>query len=224
MLVKRTLQRAFVGALVSLLCAAPAVVLAHDCAAHAEARQVDVLGPESRVRLLSVDSRVTIDDVQRAHYHVSFPGGVLGEDSYELAFVERNGTATILSEHSGFTPVALTSKNIPSLVNNYLQMGPIVGFVGTRREFVVGKTYDSVELHPNGAPLFLVTCDRKETIAGVDGYHLFLKSTASGDMELEMVLSPDYPFPLFVKELTGANPLQIMLVEIRPLDLAMGGQ
>jgi hypothetical protein len=221
MLGRRTLKRILVGATVSLFCAGSSTAFAQDYSENAQAWQDDALQPESRVRLLNVKSRVTIDDVQRAHYHVSFPGGPKGEDSYELAFVERNGTATILSEHGTFTTVALTSKNIPHLVNNYLHMGPVVGLMGTRREFTVGKTYDSMESHANGAPLFLVTCDRKETIAGIDGYHLVLKSTESGDAELEMVLSPDYPFPLLIKELTGSNPLLITLVEIRPLDLAM---
>jgi hypothetical protein len=31
--------------------------------------------------------------------------------------------------------------------------------------------------------------------------------------ELEVVLSPDFPFPLYVKEHTGEDPLQIFLTE-----------
>lgn len=221
---RRSLMRAFVGTLVSLLCAAPAVAFAQYYSGHSEAGQSEALRPESHVRLLSESQRVTVDDVQRAHYHVSFPGGPIGEDSYELAYMERDGSASILNEYANFTQVALTSRNIPSLVNAYLHMGPISGIVGSCREFTVGKTYDSVMLRPEGRPHFLITCDRKETIAGVDGYHLIVKSMKFGNEELELVLSPDYPFPLFIKELTGENPVQIALVEIRPLDLAMAGQ
>ena len=112
---KQTLKRILVGAIVSLFCAGSATALAQDYSENPQAWQDDALRPESRVRLLNVSSRVTIDDVQRAHYHVSFPGGAEGEDSYELAFVERDGTATIVSEHGAFTSVALTSKNaLPS--------------------------------------------------------------------------------------------------------------
>lgn len=211
-------------ALVSLLLAAPAVAFCQSGPGFSEAGQSDLLRPESHVRLLSVGNHVRVDDVQRAHYHVSIPGSTAAEDSYELAFLESNGTATILNEYANFTQVALTSRNIPNLVNAYLHMGPIDGIIGSRREFKVGETYDSVMLRPEGRPHFRVLCDRKETIAGIDGYHLVVSSVKFGNDELELVLSPDYPFPLFVKELTGVSPIQIALVEIRPLDLAMAGR
>ena len=217
----RSFKRVLVGALVSLLFAAPAVVGAQESAGDAQGRNDEALRPESHVRLLSESRRVTIDDVQRAHYHVSVPGVALGEDSYELAFMERDGKATILNEYANFNQVALTSRNIPDLVNSYLHMGAISGILGSRREFTVGDTYDSVMLRPEGGPHFRTTCDRKETIAGVAGYHLVVRSVKFDNDVLEMVLSPDYPFPLFVKELTGANRVQIALVEIRALDLAM---
>lgn len=220
----RSFKRALLGVLASLLLAAPAVALAQQCPVCAQTQLDDALQGGSHVRLLSEKRGVTLNDVERAHYHVSYPGRGAGTDSYELAFMDRAGTASILSEHGTFAQVDLTSTNIPHLVNNYLHMGPIVGIVGERREFDVGKTYNSVMPRPDGRPLFLITCDRTETIAGVKGYHLVMKSTDTGIAELEVVLSPDYPFPLFVKELTGENPLEIRLVEIRPLDLAMSGE
>jgi hypothetical protein len=100
---------------------------------------------------------------------------------------------------------------MPERVKDYLSLSPILGIVGDRRRFTVGETYDSVMLRPEGRPHFRYTCDRMQTVGGVQGYHLTVRSVRYGTKELDLVLSPDYPLPLYVREHTGDNPLTIVL-------------
>ncbi len=67
-------------------------------------------------------------------------------------------------------------------------------------------------LRPDGRPRFRFRCDRTERVAGLTGHHITVWSAKTGTHELEMILSPESPLPLYVREYTGNDPLTIVLV------------
>lgn len=220
MLTKRSLEALVLVTFVSLSCTTPASVFADDCGDQKQPRQLGSLPTDAEVQVFGLRSHVTADEVRRARYDVAFPQDNWIGNTYELAFVDKEGKATILEDNMELRNSDLTSPNIPERVKDYLEMGPLLGIVGSRREFVVGETYDSVMLRPEGRPHFRFTCDRTESVAGIQGYHLVVKSVRYGNVEMEMVLSPAFPFPLALREYTGVHPLAITLRDVGPIQVA----
>ncbi len=215
MLSIRHLRKVVPGMFVAFLFVSPAALRADEC-------PEGPLPSDAGVQLNSSPSRVTIGDVKRARYEVTSATGAWPTNSYDLAYVMKNGKASVITDPLVCESLGLTSPNTPNRVQDYLDMGPILGIVGARREFVVGQTYDSVMLRPEDRPHFRYTCDRMETIAGISGYHVVVQSVRYGNTEAEFVLSPSFPFPLYVREHTGDNAIQITLMHMAPLDVAMG--
>ena len=165
------------------------------------------------VQVPGIEARVTAADIRRASYRVIYARGAPPHDAvYNLAYVEKEGKVSVIAARTGFEDVRLTSTRIPERVKHYLLMGPILGIVGDRRAFPVGETYDSVMLRPDGRPQFRYTCDRTEEVGGVNGYHLTVQRDGDGATELEIVISPSFPFPLYVREHSGAGPITLVLV------------
>jgi hypothetical protein len=183
-----------------------------------ESANVTTTGKTMEIDKVKVDvptagTNVTADDIKYASYGVLHNrGGAQQQSIYRLAYVKKGADLSILAGKSGFEEVELTSSNMPARVEDYLHMGPIVAIVGDRRQFTVGQTYDSVISEPKLGPNFKFVCDREEEIAGIHGYHLTVTSQRSGKTEMEMILSPNYPFPLYVREYVGSQPLQFILV------------
>jgi hypothetical protein len=209
------LEAMMLTTLVTLLCITMARGHEGDCndPKHTQ-QQLGSLPSDTEVQVLGVRDGVTADEVSRARYAVGFPKSNWTGSTYELVFVEKEGKATILEDNMELRNADLTSPNIPERVKDYLEMGPLLGIVGSRREFVVGETYDSVMLRPEGRPHFRYLCDRIESVAGIQGYHLIVKSVRYGNVEMELVLSPEFPFPLALREYTGANPIEITLQNV----------
>lgn len=166
-----------------------------------------------KVDVPSAGTNITADDIKYASYGVLHnQSGTQQQSIYRVAYVKKGADLSILAGKSGFQEVELTSSNIPARVEDYLHMGPIVGIVGDRRQFTVGQTYESVMSEPKLGANFSYVCDREDEVAGIKGYHLTVTSRRSGKTEMEMILSPSYPFPLYVREYVGTQPLQFILV------------
>lgn len=170
-------------------------------------RRADML-----VKVPGAKAPVTVSDIRNATYGVLYSrAGNVRQSTYNVAYVMSGGRASIITGETGFRDVKLTSTGMPERVKDYLEMSPIRGIIGARRTFTVGQTYDSVMLRPEGRPHFRYTCDREETVGGIKGYHLVVTSVRYGTTEMELVVSPRFPFPLYVKEHTGQHPISIIL-------------
>ncbi len=166
---------------------------------------------EMLVKVSGMKSQVTTSDIRHARYGVMYGKGSTDQAVYNVAYVVQEGKAPIITGNSGFKNVRLTSTGMPERVKDYLTLSPILGIIGDRRSFTVGETYDSVMLRPEGRPHFQYTCTRIQEIAGVRGFRLAVKSVRYGTQEMDVVVSPDFPFPLYVKEYTGSNPITLIL-------------
>lgn len=155
-------------------------------------------------------------NTRHASYGVTWSAGdKTGDGTYRMAYVVQNGEPTVIeSESDGFRTDASSDKAADTIrgekIRNYLLMGPIRTIIGDRKTFEVGQTYNGVAME-GGKPLFTYSCDREEEIAGIKGQRITIKTGKKATPELEVVLSPQYPFPLYVKEHTGTEPLQIFL-------------
>jgi hypothetical protein len=154
-----------------------------------------------------------------ATYGVQWTAGDQPRDgTYRLAYVMQSGSPSVIeSETDGFHSSGSGADKAADAIRgekieNLILMGPIRAIIGDRQRFEVGQTYDGVAKE-GGKPLFIYACDGVEEIAGVKGQRLSIRSAKSGNTELEVVLSPDYPYPLYVKEHTGQEPLQIFLTD-----------
>ena len=151
-----------------------------------------------------------------ASYGVSWMNGsTAGSGTYQLAYVMKDSAPLVIDDQTaGFKAAEGTGGPNDAArgqkIRSYLMMSPIRAIIGDRTDFVMGMTYDGV-MKESGKPLFTYAFDREEEIAGVKGQHITVKTTKNQATELELVLSKDYPFPLYVKEHTGAEPLQIVL-------------
>jgi hypothetical protein len=153
---------------------------------------------------------------RHASYGVSWMNGsTAAEGTYRVAYVMQ-GTAPLVidDETTGFQPASGTAGAVDAAraekIRSYLMMSPIRAIIGNPSDMVMGLTYDGI-MKEGGKPLFTYAYDRDEEIAGLKGQHVTVKTAKSGATELELVLSKDYPFPLYVKEHTGTEPLQIFL-------------
>ncbi|MFN0149503.1 MAG: hypothetical protein ACKVU1_02195 [bacterium] len=155
-------------------------------------------------------------NTRHASYGVTWTAGdKTGDGTYRMAYVVQDGAPTVIeSESDGFRTDASSDKAADTIrgekIKNYLLMGPIRSIIGNRTTFEVGQTYNGVAME-GGRALFTYSCDREEEIAGIKGQRLTIKAGKNATPELEVVLSPQYPFPLYVKEHTGTEPLQIFL-------------
>jgi len=155
-------------------------------------------------------------NAHHASYGVSWTNGsTSGEGTYSLAYVLKdNAPVVVESERNGFSASSGSDQSGSAAradkIQSYLTMSPIRAIIGERTDFTMGQTYNGIAME-GGKPIFTYTCDRDEEIAGVKGQRLTVKSARKGATELELVLSRDYPFPLYVKEHTGVEPLQIFL-------------
>ncbi len=165
----------------------------------------------------------TIDEVKHATYGVMWSSaGTPKMAPYKFSFMSRAGKGQLLEvDASAFPDEGATGDAAARAmgerrlerIQNYILMGPIVAIVGESRDFTVGKTYDGLMLRPDGRPHFQYTCDREETVGGVKGYHLTIVGVKGKSTEMEVVLSPNFSFPLSIKEFTGEDPLEITLKE-----------
>jgi hypothetical protein len=152
----------------------------------------------------------------QASYGVSWMNGsTTAEGTYSLAYAMQNGAPLVIdTQTTGFKPASGTGDAGDAArsqkIRSYLMMSPIRAIIGDRTDFVMGMTYDGIVME-GGKPLFTYAYDRDEEIAGLKGQHLTVKTAKKATTELELVLSKDYPFPLYVKEHTGTEPLQIFL-------------
>ncbi|MFN0152165.1 MAG: hypothetical protein ACKVU1_15795 [bacterium] len=166
-----------------------------------------------KVKVSNVEGSVTTQDIQYASYEVSYgKGGTRRTAIYQVAYVDKGGEFSILEGKSGFKDVQLTSNNIPERVKNYLEMGPIVGVVGARRSFKVGESYESDMKERDIGAIFRYTCDGEQKLGGMSGYHLSVMSARTKKPEMDLVLTPKFPFPLMVKEHTGSNPIDLVFI------------
>lgn len=164
-----------------------------------------------------------ISDVSYATYDVDFDfGGAPHELTYKVAYVMQGGMPTILEcDVRCDLNVELTSWNIPERVKDHLVMSSISPIIGLRRAFVVGEKYESEFRESNGSrPLFRYTCTGRNAIGGLNGYSLQVMDALRNRHELDLVISPDFPFPLMVRELVGSDPIQITLRNTESFDSA----
>jgi len=198
---------------VGLAAAAMIAVAAHGCTPQTTRTSKRADPNRMKVKVSNVEGSVTTQDIHYASYEVTYgKSGVQRTATYQVAYVNKGGEFSILEGKSGFKDVQLTSQNIPERVKNYLEMGPIVGVVGSRRSFKVGESYESDMRERDIGAIFRYTCDSEQTIGGIKGYRLNVMSQRTKKPEMDFVLTPDYPFPLMVKEHTGSNPLQIVFI------------
>jgi hypothetical protein len=178
-------------------------------------------GRETLVDVPSASGKVTTKDIRTATYGVIWDeGGVQKQGTYKVSYVMTAGEPAVLeSEAVGFAPATgdtTTSSAVAGAlrrnrVKDYVLMSPIKAVIGSQRDFEVGKTYDGVMLRPDGRPHFRYSCDRMDEIAGMKGSHLTITSVKEGTTEMEVVLNSDFPFPLYVREHTGKEPVQVIL-------------
>jgi hypothetical protein len=164
-----------------------------------------------------------ISDISYATYDVDFDfGGAPHELTYKVAYVMQNGMPMILEcDVVCDLNVELTSWNIPERVKDHLVMSSISPIIGTRRTFVVGEKYESEFRESNGSrPLFRYTCTGQSAIGGINGYSLQVMDALRNRHELDLVISPDFPFPLMVHERVGSDPIQITLRSTESFDAA----
>jgi len=165
----------------------------------------------------------TMEDVHNATYGVAWKsGGTAKTAPYKFSYMVRGGKGQLLEVDTSAFPDegaagdaaarAMGERRLER-IKNYILMGPIVAIIGEGRDFSVGKTYDGLMLRPDGRPHFQYTCDREETVGGVKGYHLTVMSVKGKSTEMEIVLSPSFSFPLYIKEFTGEDPIEISLKE-----------
>jgi hypothetical protein len=153
---------------------------------------------------------------RQASYGVTWMNGsATAEGTYNLAYVMQGGAPLVIDDQttgfksaSGIADAGDAARG--QKIRSYLMMSPIRAIIGDRTDFVMGLTYDGIMME-GGKPLFTYAYDREEEIAGLKGQHITVKTAKQGTTELELVLSKDYPFPLYVKEHTGTEPLQIVL-------------
>lgn len=195
------------------LLAALAIVVASGCASSGKGKaRPSAKGAGETEAPAAGDPKNT----RHASYGVTWTAGDKpGDGTYRMAYVMKDGApAVIESESDGFRTDASSDKAADTIrgekIRNYLLMGPIRAIIGDRKTFEVGQTYNGV-LMEGGKPLFTYTCDREEEIAGITGQRITIKAGKKATPELEVVISPQYPFPLYVKEHTGTEPLQIFL-------------
>lgn len=178
--------------------------------------------PKTKVKVGT--ESMTTADVKVATFGVTWsnPDRVIKEGTTKVSYVMREGKESILGTENhavGWDDSTIaTSERVAQVsrwsnVRNYVLMGPIVAVIGESRSFEVGKTYDGTMLGPNGKPQFRYTCDRQQEVAGISGYHVNVVGAKEGKTEFEAVLSPNFPFPLLLKEHTGQDPVQIFLKE-----------
>jgi hypothetical protein len=190
--------------------AALACFALQGCVAPARTTRVAGRGGETRVKMPVVKSTVTTSDIRHASYGVIYDDAAR-QNIYTVAYVQKEGKVSIIEGDTGFRDVSLTSTDMPQRVKDHILMSPLVGIIGERRSFTVGETYDAVMQRPEGRPHFRYTCERRESIAGHDGYYLSIEGVKHGTREMDVIVAPNFPFPLYVKEYTGANPIQIIL-------------
>lgn len=214
---------AAVGRLASLLCLISAfvMVVSTGCAPTSRAKR----GKTRTVTSKESPEERTMRQIDAHHlsYGVSWKDGdSTKQGTYKLSYTMIGREASVVeSESGGFhtTPEPATPREKVAherraeRVKSYLLMSPITAITGEPRKYKVGETYDGVILRPDGSPQFKYTCDAEEEIAGVKGYRLTIVGVREGRKEIEVVLSPDFQFPLYVKEHAGEEPLQIFLTE-----------
>lgn len=164
-----------------------------------------------------------ISDIKYATYDVDFDfGGAPHELTYKVAYVMQGGMATILEcDVACDLNVELTSWNIPERVKDHLVMSSISPIIGLRRTFVVGEKYDSEFRESNGRrPLFRYACTGRESMGGFSGYSLQVNDALRNRHELDLVISPEFPFPLMVREIVGSDPIRITLRDTESFDAA----
>jgi hypothetical protein len=165
-----------------------------------------------------------ISDISYATYDVDFDfGGAPHELTYKVAYVMQGGTPTILEcDVACDLNVELTSWNIPERVKDHLVMSSITPIIGLRRSFVVGEKYESEFRESNGRrPLFRYACTGQSAIGGINGYSLQVMDALRNRHELDLVIAPDFPFPLMVRERVGSDPIQITLRNTESFDAAI---
>jgi len=208
----RCASRVHAFALLSLL-AVFALVVASGCASSGKGKA----RPRAKdAGETAMPSEGDPKNTRHASYGVTWTAGdKTGDGTYRMAYVVQEGVPTVIeSESDGFRTDASSDKAADTIrsekIRNYLLMSPIRAIIGDRKTFEVGQTYNGVVME-GGKPLFTYTCDREEEIAGITGQRITIKAGKKATPELEVVLSPQYPFPLYVKEHTGTEPLQIFL-------------
>lgn len=178
--------------------------------------------PKKRARPMTEKSPVkTMEDVKHATFSVMWnAAGSNRMAPYKISYMMRAGKASLLEVDASAFPsddaatagaAATVGARRLDRIQNYLLMGPIVAIVGESREFTVGQAYDGLMLRPDGRPHFRYTCDAEETIGGVKGFHLTIVGVKEKKPEMEVILSPGFSFPLYIKEFNGEDPLEITL-------------
>lgn len=196
-----------------------AILGAAGCAPMATQKPAKQEKKDTLVKVPSAGSDITLDDIRHATYGVIWnEGAEQRQSSYRVSFVMKHGKLTVIEGIMGDVAATAASPadrvmgaNRRDRVKDYILGSVIAAVVGETRAFEVGKTYDSAMLHPDGLPHFTFACDRMDELAGITGAHLAITSVKEKTLEMEVVLTPDFPFPLYVREHTGKEPLQIVL-------------
>jgi hypothetical protein len=69
--------------------------------------------------------------------------------------------------------------------------------------------------------LFRYACTGQSAIGGINGYSLQVMDALRNRHELDLVIAPDFPFPLMVRERVGSDPIQITLRNTESFDAAI---
>lgn len=197
-----------------------AVLLAAGLAAAGCAATPRKKAPAKEKTLVKVPGgTATLGDVRHATFGVLWKEGEEAkETTYKVSYIMREGKANVIEAQMGDAGSTSPADNVSGAirrerVKDYVLGGPISAIVGESRSFEVGKSYDSVMLRPDGRPVFRYTCDREMEVAGLSGHHLVVSSVKAGTTEVEFVVHPSFPFPLYIREHTGERPIQIILRE-----------
>lgn len=174
--------------------------------------QVETLGPS-----------ITASDIRYATFGVLYHGGGQSrQEFYHLAYVEKDGEVSILEGETDFPGIELSSRDIPARVMDVLGASMVTAIAGEQRIFAVGEKYDSAIRESDGTrPLFAIKCTQRESILGIDGYYLTIADYLRGTHEMDLIVSPSFPFPLYVREYTGSDPMQIILTSTRAYEPRM---
>jgi hypothetical protein len=193
----------------ALFCAGVPSGFADETRAESQARADD----DVRIHVEGFRNPVETSDVQYAVYTVQFgksDRGDAGDATYKIAYVNRDGRTAILECEPLECEYDLTSRNIPERIKDHLLMSSIVAIVGKQREFSVGQRYDSEFKEKRGTrPLFKFECTERDDINGMTAYRLEVDDALRGRRELDVVISPEFPFPLVIREYVGSDPILV---------------
>lgn len=171
---------------------------------------------DPKVQVKTLGPSINVSDIRFATFGVLYQrDGSSRQNFYRLAYVERNGEFSILEGDAEIDGIELSSPNIPERVMTIIEASMITVMLGEQRNFTVGQEFDSQIRESNGTrPLLKLECTKRESVAGVDGYYLTVADYLRGTHEMDLVLSPDFPFPLYSREYTGGDPMQVILTDI----------